>query len=477
MVPIFFKTKDEIMWFAISMFEDKYLAFPKYYFDNGKKIKGSSYSQWYINIPEQLKKYYRYFSGVGESVFLISPEDILEYYNPISRTKEIVGGIAESNEHIKYIRALISKLQSFFKIPIDDIGMDGSSLLGDYKKTSDIDILIYGNNNGNILKNRFEKFDEELGIKLFSKEDVDSNADIPKTVYTTGFGQEKEQSYEQFLRRYYGYIGDKRFSIVCVPKENEEGYINLDRNIRRKEIFSGQVLILEDRYSGIVPTIYKVIDENNIIYTLEIFNHYGINQARAGERFYLSGQIYENEESKEKSIIMSFWNSDEQSFSLMKRDKKQEVIDRLKVLMIKAKESNNENARLVIERVLDEITKKYSEISKKEAIKHTINYMKKDSSKNVESIFFTANPIDILKQISSDKQKLNDIRETECGLNFYCLESPNCGELYENNCVKKVFNYATIITLAENNEIISFVPTEKVRFNEKRREPDTDGRQ
>ena len=476
MVPIFFKTKDEIMWFAISMFEDKYVAFPKYYFDNGKKVKGSSYSQWYVNMPEQLKKYYSYSSGVGESIFLVRQEDILEYYNPISRAKEIKEGTSESNEHIMQIRALIAKLQSFFNIPIEDIGIDGSSLLGDYKKTSDIDILIYGNQNGDILKDKFKYFDEELGIRLFHKEDVDSNTDIPKTVYTTGFGQEKEQSFEQFLRRYYGYIGDKRFSIVCVPKENEEGYINLNRNIKRKEMFSGQVLILEDKYSGIVPTIYRVIDENNMMYTLEIFNHYGINQARVGERFYLLGQIYENKESKENYIIMSFWNNDEQSFSLMKRDCKQDVLDRLRVLMMKAKETDNESARLVIERVLDEVSTKYAEIGKKEVVKHTTNYMKKDGSKRTESISFIANPVDILTQISNNKQKLSDIMETECGLNFYCLEVPNCGQMYENNRVKKVLNYATIITLAENNEIIAFLPTEKIKFNEKNREKDMDER-
>ena len=168
---------------------------------------------------------------------------------------------------------------------------------------------------------------------MFSKKDLDNNTDIPKTIYTTGFGQEKEQSFEQFLRRYYGYIGEKRFSLVCVPKENEEGYININRNLKRKEFFSGEVIILEDKYSGIVPTIYKIIDKNNRIYTLEIFNHYGINQAKTGERFYLSGQIYENEANKDNSIIMSFWNINEQIFSLIKRDKKQEVIDKLKELL------------------------------------------------------------------------------------------------------------------------------------------------
>ena len=476
MVPFFFKTKDEIIWFTISMFEDKYLAFPKYYFDNGKKIKGTSYSQWYIDIPEQLKKYYTYSSGVGENVFLVRQEDILEYYNPILRAKRIYKGIAENNEHTNKIRALITKLQNFFNIPLEDIGIDGSSLLGDYKNNSDIDILIYGKKNGDILKNKFKSFDEELGIKLFSKKDLDNNTDIPKTIYTTGFGQEKEQSFEQFLRRYYGYIGEKRFSLVCVPKENEEGYININRNLKRKEFFSGEVIILEDKYSGIVPTIYKIIDKNNRIYTLEIFNHYGINQAKTGERFYLSGQIYENEANKDNSIIMSFWNINEQIFSIIKRDKKQEVIDKLKAIMIQLEETNNESSKLAIKRVLDEITTKYTEISKQEVIKHIYNYMKNENVKSTEQIYFTINPIDILTHISNNKQKLSDIKETECGLNFYCLEIPNCGKLYENNYQKKVFNHITIITFAENNEIISFLPTEKININIKRREQDIDER-
>ena len=173
---------------------------------------------------------------------------------------------------------------------------------------------------------------------------------------------------------------------------------------------------------------------------------------------------------------MSFWNINEQIFSLIKRDKKQEVIDKLKAIMIQLEETNNESSKLAIKRVLDEITTKYTEISKQEVIKHIYNYMKNENVKSTEQIYFTINPRDILTHISNNKQKLSDIKETECGLNCYCLEIPNCGKLYENNYQKKVFNHITIITFAENNEIISFLPTEKININIKRREQDIDER-
>lgn len=321
MLPTFFKTKDKIVWFAIALIEDKYLSFPKYYFNcNGDKIKGNNYSKWFVDVPQEMRKYYHYFEGVGEKVFLVNKEDILEYYNPVLKTNEIMERNLENDQHLEYTKSLLNKMNNFFKISLGDIGVDGSTLLGDYKLTSDIDILVYGSENAKKLKNKFRSFGNEPGIRLFSKKDLLKNVDVPKTIYTEGFGENTQQSFEQFLRRYYGYINNKRFSIVCVPKENDDGLIELNRKIKKYKKFAGKVLILEDKHSLIVPARYKVIDENKNVYTLEIFNHYGINQAKQGEIVYVTGQVYINLESGEKYIINSFWSKVKQSFSLIKSE-------------------------------------------------------------------------------------------------------------------------------------------------------------
>lgn len=471
MVPIFFKTKDEIMWFAISMFEEKYLAFPKYYFDNGKKIKGSSYSQWYTNTPKQFEKYYTYVEGIGEKAFLVDPKEIIEFYNPIARAQSINDGSAEQNEHIKTVQRLLINMQKFLKIPIDDIGIDGSSLLGDYKDTSDIDILVYGKENGDRLKESFRNFDKVDGIRLFYKNDLQNNEDVPKTVYTTGFGQDKEQAFEQFLRRYYGYIGKKRFSIVCVPKENELGYININRKLKRTGDFEGQVLIVDDTYSGIVPTIYKVADSKGKIYTLEIFNHYGINQAREGERFLLSGQLYDNRKNNDQSIIISFWTDREQLFSLAHRERKQEILDRLRTLLLQEKNEKNSSVLLSM---INEISARYTKADKEETINQAEKYYKDGkNAKPIGSIAFLQNPLEILDTILRDRNKLEKLKQTKCGLNFYCIRAPKCGKRIDGG-KEKDLDYATIVTLGENNELVSFLPTEKLELLEREQSVDED---
>ena len=456
MVPIFLKTKDEVMWFAISKYGEKFLAFPKYYIDDGVRVKGKSYSQWYTDTPKQLETYYTYIKGIGESAFLVDPKDITHYYDPLSRAKDIYDGKSENNEHIQKIKELLQKIQSFFNISIDDIGIDGSSLLGDYKETSDIDILIYGNNNGQILKEKFKLFDVEDEITLFKKGNLETNSDVPNTVYTTGFGQEKEQAQEQFLRRYYGYIGSKRFSIVCVPRENEIGYINLNRDLEKKGVLSEDVLITDDTYSGIVPTIYKVIDSNGNLYSLEMFNHYGINQARTGERFHLRGQVYENKENAERSVIISFWNDIEQNFSLLQREKKQEVIDKLRILEL---QTDDLKTKKFILNLIEQISTEYEEISKTEAIKHSIKYFKSSGKKRDDN----QNPIGILNNILADRKKLEKVKQTKCGLDIYCIKI-NDDEEDTEKAKPKELNYVTIITLATNKELIAFLPSDRLEL-------------
>jgi len=233
LVPIFFETKDKIIWFAISKIENKYLAFPKSYIKNGIRIKGKSYAQWFKEIPDNMKKYYTYCSGVGENVFLIPEMEIDRYFSPLERAMAIKHGTCENTKQVQVTRKLIKTIENTLNIPIENIGIDGSTLLGNYSESSDVDILIYGKSNADIVQQRFFELASNAEINLFCDSDL-TNKDVPKTIFTTGFGKDKETAFKQFLRRYYGYIEDKRFSICCVPKKNEEGYIQLNRNLKKE---------------------------------------------------------------------------------------------------------------------------------------------------------------------------------------------------------------------------------------------------
>ena len=58
---------------------------------------------------------------------------------------------------------------------------------------------------------------------------------------------------------------NQQFSIVCVPYEEKDGYIDLDRKLDNKKVFKKKLKVIDDTYSSIIPAIYKCIDEDNNI--------------------------------------------------------------------------------------------------------------------------------------------------------------------------------------------------------------------
>ena len=293
MIPLFIKTYDNIIFFAFNKVNDKYVCIPKMVDD----YKGKSYQEWFkTNI---LSKYFSYIDGLGTECYLVDSSDVVEIYDP----REYVENEKYNNEDKSgYVKKIITSINDYFTINKSDIGIEGSHVINKSKQSSDIDIFIYGHNNSKIIQDNFHQFNNYPNIRLFNNQEA---TDYASKRLNCGFGYNLETVKKQFNKRYYGFIDNQQFSIVCVPYEEKEGYIDLNRKLDNKKEFKKKLKVIDDTYSSIIPAIYKCIDEDNNIYTVEVFNHYGINQARNGDHLYIEANEFNN------TVIYGFWNKNE----------------------------------------------------------------------------------------------------------------------------------------------------------------------
>lgn len=311
MLPFFIEDSEGNIFFAFNKINNLYLCFPKII----KNVKGKSYNEWYTKEINSLRKNYCHLEGLDENIYLVKKEDVCKIYDPLSFVSN------KEYHNLDYgldylVFDVIKKISNFFEISINDIGIEGSILLGNYNEKSDIDILVYGKTNAKKIQNNFSNFDLVDDIKFFN--DLEATQYVVKRI-DCGFGNDIDTLKKQFYRRYYGFINNKQFSIVCVPYENNDGYVNLNRKIAFENIYEGYITIKDDDNSCIVPSIYKGIDNKNEEYIIEVYNHYGINQVKQGEKIFIRGKKYKLKENNKNIIIIGFWNNIEERFDLYEK--------------------------------------------------------------------------------------------------------------------------------------------------------------
>ena len=316
MIPCFVKTADNIIFFVFGIIGDKYVCIPKKIDD----YKGNDYHQWYKEYyVKLLSKYYHYTDAFACKLYLVSTQDVVDIYDPL---EYVLSKKYLLEDQSFYVERIINSICDFFGISLRDIGIEGSHVLNCSTKTSDIDLFVYGFDNSKIIQNRFLSFSSYPSISLFNQQQI---LEYCQNRINCGFGYDLESVIAQFKRRYYGFIDNQQFSIVCVTKMNGEGFINLKRNIVYVGFIKKKMLVIDDTYSSIIPAIYKCVDCDGNLYTIEMYNHYGINQARNGDYLYIQANEYYNVSSLERLLIYGFWNKNERFHVVGGNDEKQRV--------------------------------------------------------------------------------------------------------------------------------------------------------
>lgn len=308
MVPMFIQTKDNILWFTFNRINDEYICFPKIV-DN---YKGKNYSEWYEKPIQKLKKYQKKLDGLDEYVYVISENNVVKKYDSLEFVKN-ERYLSLKYGFDNYVKKIIAAIENFFDIDRNNIGIEGSILLDCYNEESDIDILVFGKDNALKIQKKFIDFCNYKDITLFDYRKAYEYVEKRKTC---GYGNNLELLKKQFLRRYYGFVDGKQFSIVCVPNEYQDGYIDLNRNIKYDSNVEEIYKVVDSEYSCMIPSIYEVIDKDDNKFTVEVFNHYGINQIKNGEKVFIKGKKYINCSNDKSIIILSFWSNVNERFDL-----------------------------------------------------------------------------------------------------------------------------------------------------------------
>lgn len=130
------------------------IAYLRYLPDpDGDRIRGGVHYRRVANLKEtttMLRKFYpqylNYVPDLGLTLQTIPQNSIDKVYKPQERLKEIVKSPKDVLEEIysKFVEAL--SLES--GVPVSNFGVAGSSLIGLSRETSDVDIIVYGRNQG-----------------------------------------------------------------------------------------------------------------------------------------------------------------------------------------------------------------------------------------------------------------------------------------------------------------------------------------
>ncbi|AFZ71064.1 hypothetical protein Calag_1355 [Caldisphaera lagunensis DSM 15908] len=180
-------------------------------------------------IYEEIKDYYLYLDCVGKEVPVVKRNEILKYYDP----KEIF------IKNVNILPKNIIELVEFLKV--EYAGLVGSYLLGYQKKNSDVDLILYGNNN-EIYENLLQMKREGLIFNCIDRYDKVSDTMT-------------RSEYELFAQRrvldscYKGIPYTIRILRQIYSEECRSIYKTL-------KSFKGEIEIYDNKENFLVPSIY-----------------------------------------------------------------------------------------------------------------------------------------------------------------------------------------------------------------------------
>ncbi|MCS7119223.1 MAG: nucleotidyltransferase domain-containing protein [Archaeoglobaceae archaeon] len=248
----------------------------------------------------------KYFDG---KIFRIPNEEIEEVFKPEERLKDVMD-------------SRVLKIVNFFSsIPVWEMGVTGSRLIGLHENDSDVDFVVYGNwwflarekLKKGIEIGKILELDESFWDFIYEKRKVN----IPFNVFVV---HEKRKFHRAFL-------GDTYFDLLYV-----RAYEEIDNGIPEepgkkigKRIISA--VVTDDRYIFDYPAYYPL---DHDIRAILCFTHTFVGQAFKGERVVAKGEIEIIE--GEKYLVVGTKREVEDEFIisldlLEKEQLKEEVVD------------------------------------------------------------------------------------------------------------------------------------------------------
>ncbi|MDH5815246.1 MAG: nucleotidyltransferase domain-containing protein [Candidatus Nezhaarchaeota archaeon] len=169
-----------------------------------------------------LKQYYphyvTFFNELGIEMSAIPLSKLLKHYCPERRLQEI---IEKSKDHLESMAVdLAQSIADEAGIPINDLGVTGSLLIGIHQPFSDIDLVVYGRNSAMKVKEALLKLYEEpkRGIERLPKERLEELLERRQRLFYLSKNDAEIICSRKWNR---GFFKGKEFSIHPVKKDDE----------------------------------------------------------------------------------------------------------------------------------------------------------------------------------------------------------------------------------------------------------------
>ncbi|MHA1211345.1 MAG: hypothetical protein ACTSSH_02685 [Candidatus Heimdallarchaeota archaeon] len=220
---------------GLSQPDDIVIAFVRYIPNHLYQPGQENPSQRYIKIYDLVERHrflkrsypeYIFEDPKGRGSLQAVPEFKIDViYHPINRLKEMLEAKPRALDALELeVLEFVARLKEFGGMPLDIIGISGSILVKQHKTTSDIDLIIYGKENGfklyNAMSSIFEKVPKIMRYTTSELETLWENR-----------GQTEQIDFQSFMesetrKNMQGMFGDRDFYIrlVLYPDEYFEPY-------------------------------------------------------------------------------------------------------------------------------------------------------------------------------------------------------------------------------------------------------------
>lgn len=296
----FFKLKTNDIFYAKGVAHPvgSIVAYPKYVVDSGgdridlsgtKYRKISSVNEEYNYVVSNYAKYLKYDEFFCRNIVVVPVEDIFYIYNPIKKARDLLNIDLENFVVVDARDMVVDLIES---TSVYDIGLSGSILVDLHKKDSDIDIVVYGIDNGfKIYKYLQEVVDRNSEYRRYSK-------DFAKYLYLRRV-KETPITFEQFFiqqsrKMLEGLFRNREYFIRLVKYPWEEfSYGSYKCRKLGKSLL--KLRIIDARESIYTPCRYRVE-------VVEIID--GVKVENVEEIYSLRGRF--NEIAREDDIVEVF---------------------------------------------------------------------------------------------------------------------------------------------------------------------------
>jgi predicted nucleotidyltransferase len=318
--PQYFVTKSGIVAHTItpiSVGEDRVVGVPKYFPISkpflGCRMRGdqpySDHFPTYSDSVDMIKmtspSFIRFTEAFGEDMITFPLEEIAEVLDPKKTTCDILA-TDSNNPVIQDAKRLVELFVETYGFDTDDIGIEGSIMVGCYKSSSDVDLVLYGLNNGRSLVEGFTKLAEKEGIHLYDISDID-------LIFSRRFKNRSFDTLDQLLvqeqRRTSGLFNNRRFWLQPLNISDEAKKRISERSMKRIGTYEGVVMVSDASLAPFWPSFYECVNSGGEPVVIEGHDPIYMNQADKGDLVFVRGNLY-NDDKGRTIVILAPWTKE-----------------------------------------------------------------------------------------------------------------------------------------------------------------------